>query len=590
VLGFCLALATKQLSRRQLIIDYNGVDLMENTLHPNGSELYVIEGPDGVGKSTITALLADRFLKQGKDVLCVSFPGKNNKKLGGHIYKLHHDMTSFNIDSIDEISLQLLHVAAHIDTIRSEIIPALNSGKIVILDRYWWSTYVYGIANGIKKNLLNKILDLEKIVWNGYKPSAIYLITSKSPYTEQNSIENWKMHRALYREIARIEAKKQRIFLIKNDSPEQAVSEILNKSASNSVPLVTPQFELNLSDENNVIKNIVTVDQPTIIRWHPLVPTTAFHTYWRFAVERQEIFFRRMGQKFPPFSDDGILRAHKFTNAYRASDRVSQYLIRNVIYGGEQDISEVFFRIMLFKTFNKIETWKLLTDTLGPISYRESNFKAIDDVLTSAKNRGDSIYSGAYIMPSGGRSFGESLKHRNHLALIAKMMNEDLPKKICDAKTMKNVFDLLKSYPMIGDFLAFQYTIDINYSLMTDFSEMSFVVAGPGAKDGIKKCFPNSENYSEADIIKLMAERQEDEFLKLDLDFKSLWGRPLQLIDCQNLFCEVDKYSRVAHPEIIGLSGRNRIKQKFKLVSDPISYFYPPKWGINERIAAGEIL
>ena len=30
------------------------------------------------------------------------------------------------------------------------------------------------------------------------------------------------------------------------------------------------------------------------------------------------------------------------------------------------------------------------------------------------------------------------------------------------------------------------------------------------------------------------------------VEFRDLWGRPLQLIGCQNLFCEVDKYARVA--------------------------------------------
>ena len=40
----------------------------------------------------------------------------------------------------------------------------------------------------------------------------------------------------------------------------------------------------------------------------------------------------------------------------------------------------------------------------------------------------------------------------------------------------------------MGDFLAFQLLIDLNYSNLTDFSEMDFVVAGPGARDGIRKC------------------------------------------------------------------------------------------------------
>ncbi|MNY52869.1 hypothetical protein D3C86_1885790 [compost metagenome] len=86
-------------------------------------------------------------------------------------------------------------------------------------------------------------------------------------------------------------------------------------------------------------------------------------------------------------------------------------------------------------------------------------------------------------------------------------------------------------------------------------------------------------------MIKLVADRQQEEFDRLGISFRSLWGRPLQLIDCQNLFCEVDKYARVAHPDVGGLSGRTRIKQIFKVTPGEIDFWFPPKWGINERIA-----
>ena len=59
-------------------------------------------------------------------------------------------------------------------------------------------------------------------------------------------------------------------------------------------------------------------------------------------------------------------RSPQVHQAYRASDRVSQYLIRNVIYRHDQGPEEVFFRIMLFKLFNKIETWELLEEHSGP--------------------------------------------------------------------------------------------------------------------------------------------------------------------------------------------------------------------------------
>jgi len=341
--------------------------------------------------------------------------------------------------------------------------------------------------------------------------------------------------------------------------------------------------------KNNITKTPQPVNKTCIVKinqshWLPTRTTEVFDTYWRFAAERQSIFFKRMARVEPPWTKDIVLQSYKFTNSYRASDRVSQFLIRHVIYDGPQEIDEIFFRIILFKTFNKIETWQLLIDNVGQILWREFNFKVYDKILTSAQAVKKSIYSAAYIMPSGGRNCEHRVKHRNHLLLIQKMMTDALPAKISDSKSMQVVFNLLRSYPMIGDFLAYQYAIDINYSILTNFSEMSFIVPGPGAKDGIRKCFSDFGGLSEVDIIKLMTDRQEDEFARLGIKFKDLWGRSLQLIDCQNLFCEVDKYARIAHPEIKGITGRSKIKQTLKPNNEMISYFYPPKWSINEAV------
>lgn len=316
----------------------------------------------------------------------------------------------------------------------------------------------------------------------------------------------------------------------------------------------------------------------------PAKPSVVYDTYWHFAVERQAAFFRRFRGEPYPWSSDDIIATYKFTNAYRASDRVSQYLIRNVIYQGPNASHEVFFRTILFKLFNKIETWELLQSEVGEISYDSYSFETYDRVLTAAMDRKQTIYSAAYIMPSGSRKQGSTKKHRSHLDLLQQMMNDEVPDQIAACKSMRQAFDLLLSYPMIGDFLAYQYVTDLNYSELCDFDEMEFVVPGPGAIDGISKCFTSLGGLSETDIIKLVTERQREEFERLGLEFESLWGRPLQLIDCQNLFCEISKYSRVSHPEVQGIANRTRIKQKYKRNTDPLPLWYPPKWGINERI------
>ncbi|MGH3907351.1 MAG: nucleotide kinase domain-containing protein [Pseudonocardiaceae bacterium] len=84
------------------------------------------------------------------------------------------------------------------------------------------------------------------------------------------------------------------------------------------------------------------------------------------------------------------------------------------------------------------------------------------------------------------------------------------------------------------------------------------------------------------DVIHWMVDHQEDSFNKLGLQFQGLWGRPLHAIDCQGLFCETDKYCREAAPELT--SARKRIKARFTVTPEPIELFFPPKWGINERL------
>ena len=319
-------------------------------------------------------------------------------------------------------------------------------------------------------------------------------------------------------------------------------------------------------------------------RGAPAEPTEVFDTYWRFAAERQRIFFRRARGELGPWTEDPILRSHKFTNTYRASDRVSQFLISEVIQRGDQSPAEVVFRTLLFKLFNKIETWETICAELGPPTLRDFSPDAYDRVLSASMDRKRPIYSAAYIMPSGGSSFGHRRKHRNHLALLAMMMEDDLPGSLARSRCMADAFDILKAYPTLGDFLAYQFVTDINYSDVTDFTEMEFVVPGPGARSGIRKCFASLGGLSEDEIILLMAQRQDEEFARLGLHFQRLGDRPLQLIDCQNLFCETDKYARIAHPCVQGIGSRTRIKQQFRANPQPIELAYPAKWNVGDRL------
>lgn len=311
----------------------------------------------------------------------------------------------------------------------------------------------------------------------------------------------------------------------------------------------------------------------------PMRTTPVFDTYWRFAARRQELFVRRVTGEQEPWTDDPILKAYRFTNVYRAADRVSQYLIRHVLYEGSQQPEEVFFRTLLFKLFNRIDTWVRLAAAVGPPRWAGFRHERYARTLDAALARGERIYSAAYIMPSPG--FGHDRKHRNHLCLLEHMIRDGAPRRIERARSLQQVFAILRGYPSIGNFLAFQFAIDLNYSELIDFGESDFVVAGPGARDGIRKCFADTGGFSDADVIRIVAERAEEEFQLRGLAFHTLWGRALQLVDCQNVFCELDKYARVAHPNAKGISGRTRIKQRFSASKDALPQWYPPKWGVK---------
>ncbi len=313
----------------------------------------------------------------------------------------------------------------------------------------------------------------------------------------------------------------------------------------------------------------------------PIVPSPAYDTYWKFAYRRQKVFISRLLSPSTYSCEDEVIRKYKFTNVYRVCDRVSQYLIKEVIYSDNFPVDDLFLRIVLFKLFNKIETWELLENRFGTICVDNFDAKRFSEFLDGEMNRGRVLYSNAYMMASGCKEFAVTRKHQAHMLLAEKMVNDGLCYKIQDCNKMKDGFDLLLGYPLIGYFLAYQYITDINYSDITDFSESEFTMPGPGARDGIRKCFCSLGGVSEIELIKMMAERQSYEFDRLGFDFMSLGGRELQYIDIQNIFCETDKYCRVAHPEIKGISGRTKIKQLFNPNDNLIDYYFPPKWCID---------
>lgn len=209
--------------------------------------LIVLEGPDGVGKTTIAEALAHRLRSVGVSrVRELSFPKGAEHSLGQVVYEIHHHPDRFGIKAIDRTSLQVLHTAAHIDTIETAIRPHLDTGGWVVLDRYWWSTWAYGVAYDVPPASVEAMIDLELVHWADLVPDLLILIDRETPFRAESDNKHFQQLRSLYERLQRREGGHVPIHRLRNErTPSDAVDECMGILA-----------ELLESDQKNHLEGI----------------------------------------------------------------------------------------------------------------------------------------------------------------------------------------------------------------------------------------------------------------------------------------------------------------------------------------------
>ena len=318
----------------------------------------------------------------------------------------------------------------------------------------------------------------------------------------------------------------------------------------------------------------------------PPRPGPLYPILWRLARRRQAVYLRRLANEPPPWTHDPIIARHRFTNAYRAADRVSQKMIGIIRESAQENERTILLRILIFKFFNRIDTWEHLTADGEFPRWHPESLRRIREKLDAMKARGRTMYSAAYMMPAGEPGHP---KHRWNLETIERIVDAGAAERAAADPDLGRTFEELHEWPSIGRFLAMQLAVDVHYWAGTAETESTFVVPGPGAADGLSKCFKNLGDYSPADTIRWMTDRQEEELRTADDGepaWEPLFGRRLQPIDTQNLLCETSKYTRASHPEVQGSAGRTRIKQRFKAAGELPKPVFPEHWGINAAAEA----
>lgn len=193
-------------------------------------QLIIFEGVDAAGKSTVCGQYLSSLENLGLSAKLLSFPGKASGTLGQLVYRLHHEPMSVGVNHLTPASLQALHIAAHLDAIESEIVPSLNAGKTIVLDRYWWSTWVYGMVGGIREDILQSLIEAERLAWGRWQPDLVFHVTRSSPLRNEPA-ETWGKLVCGYAQLVEREADKYPIHVLSNDGMlEETVAVAISRS------------------------------------------------------------------------------------------------------------------------------------------------------------------------------------------------------------------------------------------------------------------------------------------------------------------------------------------------------------------------
>lgn len=298
------------------------------------------------------------------------------------------------------------------------------------------------------------------------------------------------------------------------------------------------------------------------------------HLY-NFIHRRYKIHLRKDVLKKPqPWTKDEVLQEFRFTNVRREHDRETLWLIRNITSNPAVSYEDKLLNCILFRLFNKHETSEIIKQ---PIRFsRKYNPEAYRAVFEAAEKADPHyiFFTGAFItggmkralkwyLPKGTEE--DSMPMRV-MKFMEHLYNDRVVPKIKACSSQKAVYDLLRGYLGIGDFLAYQMFVDMTYIEEFPFSENEFTAAGPGCKMGLNFLFEDKDGMSYEECLFWLRENLGDMFQDTlgkpwdpDKLFRDLpeHDRCLNVMSLENCFCELSKYIRAK-------TGTGRPRKKYK--------------------------
>lgn len=312
------------------------------------------------------------------------------------------------------------------------------------------------------------------------------------------------------------------------------------------------------------------VREKVIKKAKPILNEENFRHLYNFVVRRYMIHKRKdvMG-KPAPWTKDPILQEFKFTNVRREHDRETKWVLENIVHNPNLDYDNKLMNIALYRMFNKSTT---LEAAALPADFPLDEYLSRSMLLSKLnKEPKYTFFTNAFLTCGIKVALGnqedtdDDFMPMRIIKFANKLWNEGFVEKVKAAKNQKEVYNVIKSWKGLGEFLAYQIYVDMTYIPEFPFSENEFTVSGPGCIKGLKEVFQDFDGmtYDEAlfwlrdNWETLMEERGykwEPDKLFSDLEPHD---RYMNVMSLENCHCEISKYIRATN-------GTGRPKNKYK--------------------------
>lgn len=264
--------------------------------------------------------------------------------------------------------------------------------------------------------------------------------------------------------------------------------------------------------------------------------------YWM--EERQRIYLKRQAGEPWPWTKDEVLRQFRFCNTYREQDRETVWL-REHWLKPYADHPNLWFAVALFRQIN----WSPTLEELGfPETWDPAR---VESVMEARKERGDKLYTSAYMLPSHGeisKAHYTVYKVLDSLWQRVVTNSEALPWQLLwgsSPVSLRQAHAWLCGFYSFGGFLAYEVVTDWRHTRYLENAPDIYTWAnpGPGAKKGLCRLLgiAVTERLTPAEQLEYMRQT----FMWIDASRDRTLLPTLEMRDIEHSLCELQKYLRV---------------------------------------------